>query len=362
MLSSFNLGKEFIEEIKQYKDCLANLAAKPEDAYRIGQLEGQSDHILMDLVDPWDYDVSAILGSKAFRRLSSKTQVQFNPANPHIRTRLSHTCEVLSYSVTLAGYLGLNRPLTSAIAHGHDIGHTPCGHFGERQLSELSGKEFEHAVFGVVIAREIERRGGGLKLTGQTLQGIRYHSSGKGAIVLNDQLTQEGRSVQIMDGVCYSCSDDNDANRNGISVAKIAPWINDVFGTTQRQRMQTLMLAIIEESAIEGKISFTKSPMAQKFAEFKALMYKHVYLPRDWSFAGEAMKRIYDQLPDLFPKCDPAILIALMTDNEFFKLASALMATSTLKMDDFRDFGILEIYPHIIGKEIDFSDPGLLSA
>ena len=127
-------------------------------------------------------DKNKLLHSKANRRLLEKTQVQSGPENINIRSRKSHTDEVMANSVIISEGLGLNTPLCEAIALGHDIGHVPYGHVGESTLSELCGEKFRHEVFGVCVAQHIERRGQGLNLSLPVLEGILAHSGGSGKI------------------------------------------------------------------------------------------------------------------------------------------------------------------------------------
>ena len=123
-------------------------------------------------IDPFKGDCAKIINSKAFRRLSDKPQVFYHPLNPHIRNRLSHSMEVCALAEVISDYLGLNTNLCRAIALGHDIGHVPFGHDGERTIGEIYAserggivKKFDHAVWGVVVAQRIERKNKGLNIS-----------------------------------------------------------------------------------------------------------------------------------------------------------------------------------------------------
>ena len=102
-------------------------------------------------------DVDRIVYSKSFRRLKHKTQVFLQPEGDHYRTRLTHTLEVMRISRTIARALQLNEDLTEAIAYGHDLGHTPFGHAGEKALSEIIRTELKdpriHPMTSVVLVK-----------------------------------------------------------------------------------------------------------------------------------------------------------------------------------------------------------------
>ena len=121
-------------------------------------------------------DADRILHSKAFRRLKNKTQVFLTPMGDHYRTRLSHTLEVSQNARTIARALDLNETLTEAIALGHDLGHTPFGHAGERVLNEMNPAGFKHNEQSVRVAQCLEKNGQGLNLTWEVLDGMKNHS------------------------------------------------------------------------------------------------------------------------------------------------------------------------------------------
>jgi dGTPase len=132
-----------------------------------------------DVRPAYQRDRDRILHSKAFRRLKHKTQVFFAPTGDHYRTRLTHTLEVSQIARTIARALALNEDLTEAIALGHDLGHTPFGHQGERVLASLMPGGFEHYEQSLRIVDVLERDGAGLNLTWEVRDGIARHSKGK---------------------------------------------------------------------------------------------------------------------------------------------------------------------------------------
>ena len=91
----------------------------------------------------FDRDYTRIINCNAYRRLKHKTQVFYSPENDHICTRIEHVMHVESVSYTIAKYLGLNTELTKAIAMGHDLGHSPFGHEGEKILSENARRAYK---------------------------------------------------------------------------------------------------------------------------------------------------------------------------------------------------------------------------
>ncbi len=188
-------------------------------------------------------DRDRILHCKAFRRLSHKTQVFLSPEGDHYRTRLTHTLEVAQIARTMAVALRLNEDLTEAIALGHDLGHTPFGHAGERALDEVCPGGFRHYEQSVRVARVLEREGRGLDLTWEVLNGIERHTKGEPAATL------EGRLVRLADGFAYAHHDVEDAIRAGVlSEEAIPPEIKAVLGDTRAERLDRLVYSVIENS------------------------------------------------------------------------------------------------------------------
>lgn len=187
-------------------------------------------------------DRDRIIHCKAFRRLKHKTQVFLSPESDHYRTRLTHTLEVAQIARTIARALRLNEDLTEAIALGHDLGHTPFGHAGERALNEITGS-FAHYEQSVRVCEKLEKNGRGLNLTYEVLDGILHHTKGKEAHTL------EGRIVRTADRVAYINHDIDDAVRAGvISNDDIPRDIAKHLGCTKSQRINTLVTSIVNNS------------------------------------------------------------------------------------------------------------------
>ena len=194
-------------------------------------------------------DRDRIIHCKAFRRLKHKTQVFLSPESDHYRTRLTHTLEVSQIARTIARALRLNEDLTEAVALGHDLGHTPFGHAGERALKELTDIAFTHYEQSVRVCERLEKEGKGLNLTYEVLDGILHHTTGEQAHTL------EGRIVRLADRVAYINHDIDDAVRAGvISESDIPAEITDKLGHTKSERISTLVTSIVKNSGDDIKM------------------------------------------------------------------------------------------------------------
>ncbi len=203
-------------------------------------------------------DRDRIIHSKAFRRLKRKTQVFLAPLGDHYRTRLTHTLEVVQIARTISRVLRLNEDLTEAIALGHDLGHTPFGHAGERALNELSSSGFNHAEQSLRVVDFLEQRreNKGLNLTYEVREGIKNHSRGK--CILFGQPCPEGIScealiVSLSDVIAYITHDIDDAIRAGIlSIDRLPSKAISVLGKTASEQIDTMVRGVIEGSKGEN--------------------------------------------------------------------------------------------------------------
>lgn len=188
-------------------------------------------------------DRDRIIHSAAFRRLKHKTQVFLSPDSDHYRTRLTHTLEVSQIARTMAMALSLNETLTEAIALGHDLGHTPFGHAGERALNEVFPEDFKHYEQSCRVVDRLENKGEGLNLTYEVRNGIRCHTRGEEACTL------EGRLVKLADRIAYINHDIDDAVRGGvISEGNIPIEARKILGETKSQRINTLVTSAINNT------------------------------------------------------------------------------------------------------------------
>ena len=356
-----------MKELRSYKNALAHLAF--QDMNSRGRKQAQKnnapiyddDDYLFEVISPFALDCEKIANSKAFRRLIGKTQVFPTPRNPHIRTRLQHTLEVEMLAVEIAEILGLNVNLCRAISLGHDLGHAPFGHYGESFISQNSGKTFNHAVNGVVVAQEIERKGGGLNLCYETLLGILLHSSTRDQnIAIDPDLIQEVNVVKLADKLSYTFSDYNDAKRVGYIVEPNDTNIS-FFGQRQRQWLKTCITAVVSESAEKGRVAFAETETASEFKKLRQWLYRNVYAPINF----EVQKSYCDRLIEFFKQdsffsgCDPFLLLSLLTDHEVFQFGDLCNTAIIPNIGLVQNSSLLEIVPWIREKTIDFTNPGL---
>jgi dGTPase len=225
---------------------------------------------------PFQRDRDRIVHSKAFRRLTHKTQVFVAPRGDHYRTRLTHTLEVTTISRTVARALRLNEDLVEAIGVGHDLGHPPFGHIGEealdRCLKRRFGQDFHHYEHSLRVVEHLEREGAGLNLTEQVREGIARHSS---RAPLPDTL--EGRIVRVMDRVAYINHDIDDAVRAGLLREDELPEHPiAVLGGGGSARIDALVHDMVEHSARAGDI--VQGPEAGPAMEaLREFMFQRVY-------------------------------------------------------------------------------------
>lgn len=214
-------------------------------------------------------DRDRIVHCNAFRRLQHKTQVFLSPTGDHYRTRLTHTIEVAQIARTMARGLSLNEDLTEAIALGHDLGHTPFGHAGERALNAVVPGGFRHYEQSLRVVDVIEKNNRGLNLTYEVRDGILCHTTGPEASTL------EGRIVRHADRVAYINHDIDDAIRAGLfSEADLPRHITDILGDRKSVRINTLVLSTLENTDAEVKMDESITAAFQELCNF---MFQNVY-------------------------------------------------------------------------------------
>ena len=247
---------------------------------------------LCDLRTEFQRDRDRILHSKAFRRLKHKTQVFFSPYDDHFRTRMTHTLEVSQIARTLARALDLNEDLTEAIALGHDLGHTPFGHSGERVLDELMPKGYKHNVQSVRVVEFIED----LNLTKETLDGILNHS------YEYMPKTLEGQVVRISDKIAYLNHDIQDAIRANIIKNEDMPKESiEYFSTTNRIRITKFIRDIVETSYGKDKILMSDE-CSKQFVKLRDWMFENVYNNSPAKAAEDKAQNVIRRLFDYY--CD----------------------------------------------------------
>ena len=225
-----------------------------------------------DIRPVFQRDRDRILHCKSFRRLKQKTQVFLLPNGDHYRTRLTHTLEVSQNARTIAKALCLNEDLTEAIALGHDLGHTPFGHAGERALNEVNPFGFCHNVQSVRIVERLEKEGRGLNLTWEVVDGILNHKSS------GTPRTLEGQIVRFSDKIAYLNHDIDDAIRGGILTEQEIPEeFHRILGDTTRKRLNTLIHDVVTNSKDKPRISMSEE-VEEAMKELRAFMFERVYL------------------------------------------------------------------------------------
>ena len=224
-----------------------------------------------DIRTVYQRDRDRILHCKSFRRLKHKTQVFLSPEGDHYRTRLTHTLEVAQIGRTIARALRLNEDLTEAIALGHDLGHTPFGHAGERVLDEVCELRFKHFEQSIRVVEFLEKDGMGLNLTWEVRDGILNHrTSGKPS-------TMEGKIIRLSDKIAYINHDIDDAIRGGIlNEDEIPKEYTEILGHSTKERLNTLIHDIISESMNKDDIIMSKD-VEYAMNNLRKFMFESVY-------------------------------------------------------------------------------------
>lgn len=235
-------------------------------------------------------DRDRIIHCNAFLRLKQKTQVFLSPVGDHYRTRLTHTFEVSQIARTISRGLRLNEDLTEAISLGHDLGHTPFGHAGERALNEIVPGGFKHYRQSLRVVDVIEKNGKGLNLTYEVRNGIVCHTTG------TEALTLEGRVVKLADKIAYINHDIEDAVRAGVMKEKDIPEdILKVLGRSKSDRINTLVISAIENSGRDITLDMdTEIAFEQLHSFMFARVYTNPVCKSEESKAIDMIKRLYE--------------------------------------------------------------------
>lgn len=244
-------------------------------------------------------DRDRIIYCKAFRRLKNKTQVFFSPEGDHYVTRLTHTLDVAQIARSIARALSLNEDLAEAIALGHDLGHTPFGHSGERILDKLSPAGFKHNEQSVRVVEVLEKDGMGLNLTKEVRDGILNHPQN------GTPSTLEGKCVSLADRIAYINHDLDDAVRAGIlKYSDVPKDITGVLGTTSRERINTAISSIYSNSYGKNLVAMEK-PVDEASAGLRSFMFERVYFTKTAKREEERAERMLTETYAYFIKnCD----------------------------------------------------------
>lgn len=273
----------------------------------------QRDEEQCDIRPVFQRDRDRILHSKSFRRLKDKTQVFLTPEGDHYRTRLTHTLEVSQNARTIAKALRMNEDLVEAIALGHDLGHTPFGHAGERALNAVCPMGFSHSEQSVRTVDILEKDGQGLNLTQEVRDGIRNHqTSGRPA-------TLEGKIVRYSDKIAYIHHDMDDAIRAGILKEEDVPGeIGDIIGYTTGERLDHFIHDLVTNSYGKEDISMSQ-PVEEAMKKLRTFMFERVYKNQEAKSEEGKAELLIQSLYNYYSRrmeLLPAFLIRLMENGE----------------------------------------------
>jgi dGTPase len=294
-------------------------------------------------------DRDRVLGSRAFRRLSGKTQVLAIPSDPHVRTRLTHTLEVSSIARELGRPLGLVDPLVDAIALGHDLGHPAFGHAGERALAAFVPGGFHHAAHGVRVVTELEPN---LDLSGEVIDGILKHSKGRAGSVFAKgaplgHLTREALAVRAADLFAYACHDLDDAYLLGVLRPSDLPKrAREVLGTAPADVRCVLVGRTVRASLTAGDVSID-AETGEALQVLRDFLYERLYeaprIARQTAFVRSLFELLWEAALERRAAFDSALeclgtglvlgsslargfvdAVAAMTDRQVLELARVL--------------------------------------
>jgi dGTPase len=270
-------------------------------------------------------DVDRILHSRAYTRYIDKTQVFYLIHHDHITHRVLHVQLVSKIARTIGRYLGLNEDLIEAVALGHDIGHTPFGHDGERFLSELCSSSgigyFLHNVQSVQFLDRVERKGKGWNLCLQTLDGILCHDGeihnqalkpdrkktfetlGKemtakkaSPATMLIPMTLEGCVARMADTISYIGRDIEDAIRlDMIKRSDLPKECVDILGDTNGSIVYHLVTDIINNSFQNSYIAFSPE-VSEALKRLKDFNLKRIYMNPKIKTHTAAIKKLFEIL------------------------------------------------------------------
>lgn len=253
-------------------------------------------------------DRDRIIHSTSFRRLKNKTQVFFSPEGDYYRTRLTHTIDVTQIARSIARALSLNEDLAEAIALGHDLGHTPFGHSGERVLSKLNPNGFSHNEQSLRVVDFLEKNGKGLNLTQEVRDGIVNHKMSL------KPSTLEGRSVSLSDWIAYINHDIDDAIRGGlIKESDLPSETVSVLGKTKRDRINTMIFSIYNASNNKNTVEMEPAVFEATKA-LRQFMFEKVYFSQTAMREEEKAERMITGMYNYF-KSNPDKLPAFYKNN-----------------------------------------------
>ncbi len=280
--------------IRQKMELREHEILSPYASFSDQSLGRDRDEEPCDIRPVYQRDRDRILHSKSFRRLKHKTQVFLAPEGDHYRTRLTHTLEVSQIARTIAKALRLNEELTEAIALGHDLGHTPFGHAGERALNRICPEGFQHHLQSIRVVEILENHGKGLNLTKEVRDGIKEHqTAGKPS-------TLEGKIVRICDKIAYINHDIDDAIRGQIiREEEIPEEYTRILGHSLGDRLDTLIHDIVSNSENKNDIIMSVDIEAA-MKQLRRFMFESVYMNKRAKSQEEQAERLLETLFDYY--------------------------------------------------------------
>ncbi len=259
-----------MDELRRQREALEDALVGPRGVKAADSLGRERPEEECGVRTCFQRDADRIIHSKAFRRLKHKTQVFLQPEGDHYRTRLTHTLEVTRLARTVGRALQLNEDLCEAIGLGHDLGHTPFGHAGERALNAIYAEGFRHYEQSLRVVDRIEKDGRGLNLCRETRLGILAHTYGL------PEESEEAAAVRLCDHIAYLNHDLDDALRAGIvTEADVPKAIRERCGERHSQRINAFMEDLIR-NGLEGRLELSPD-MREMWDVFHEFMYDRVY-------------------------------------------------------------------------------------
>lgn len=292
IIKHYKRGKEVKEKTLAIEEMfLSPYACKSKDT--VGRLKKEEP---CPMRTPFQRDRDRIIHSKSFRRLKNKTQVFFSPEGDHYRTRLTHTLTVAQVARSIARALSLNEDLTEAIALGHDLGHTPFGHSGERILKRLNPNGFSHNIQSGRVVDYLENDGKGLNLTREVVDGIINHK------INCIPKTLEGMAVNIADRIAYINHDIDDAIEGGfIKFSDIPLKAVKVLGETSSKRINSMIYSIFEESDGKNQVKMSEE-VEESTLLLRDFLFERVYSDKTFKIEEERADRMISTLYEYYKK------------------------------------------------------------
>ncbi len=309
--------------IKIENDYLSPFATRSENT--LGRLREEEE---CPMRTPFQRDRDRILYCKAFRRLKNKTQVFFSPEGDHYRTRLTHTLNVSQVARAIARALSLNEDLTEAIALGHDLGHTPFGHSGERILNKLNPSGFKHNEQSGRVVEILENNGLGLNLTREVVDGIINHK------ISTKPKTLEGMAVNIADRIAYINHDIDDAIAGGfINYSDLPKQCVRVLGESSRQRINTMIYSIYKNSDRKNKVEMEEE-VSDATLKLRAFLFERVYnqptFKQEEEKADRMISALYEYYSDNFNELPEFYMNRLDKDGKDIVLSDYISGMSDM--------------------------------